>query len=68
LPPFPVPLRYLWNAFIRLSNRRPVGFAASLIPWSEIDAFQRVTRFRLAPWEIQIIERLDAMFVSEQSG
>ena len=52
--------------FTRLSNRRPVGFAASLIPWTEIDAFQRVTGFRLSPWEVQIIEKLDAMFVSEK--
>lgn len=66
-PPFPDPLRYLWNVFIRLSNRRPVGFAAGLIPWSEIDAFQRVTGFRLSPWEVQIVERLDMMFVNDRT-
>jgi hypothetical protein len=65
-PPFPDPLAYLWNAFIRLSNRRPVGFAEGLIPWSEMDAFQRVSGLRLTPWEIRVIEMLDAMFVSEK--
>lgn len=62
-PPLPVSLRYLWSAFIRLSDRRPVGMNVGLIPWSEIDAFQRVSGFRLTPWEVELIEMLDVMFV-----
>jgi hypothetical protein len=67
-PPFPDALAYLWNVFTRLSNRRPVGMVAGLIPWSEIDAFQRVSGFRLGPWEVQLIEALDGLYMSEKAS
>ncbi len=37
------------------------------ITWLDIDAFLRVTRLRLDPAEIEIIEMLDGVFLSKQA-
>ena len=64
VPPFPEALRYLWNAFRRLSARRGGnGFGLSPLGWSEIAAFMRVTGTLLAPWEIEIVELLDGIYL-----
>lgn len=66
--PLPPALTYLWNAFQRLSVRRPQnGMALSPIPWTEIEAFSRLTGLRLVPWEVDIIEELDGLLVAERS-
>lgn len=60
VPPMPAGAVYLWNAFMRLSSRRgSSGWGPLMISWPEIDAFQRLSWVRLAPFEIEIIERLD---------
>lgn len=65
MPPIPKALVYLWRAFHRLSRRRGGnGIGANPISWSEIDAFVRNTRIRLAPWEIEVIEALDDLFLA----
>jgi hypothetical protein len=61
VPPFPASLSYLWSIFLRISNRR--GQPGPLL-WSEIDAFLRVSKVRLAPWEIEVIEELDRLYVN----
>lgn len=64
----PAALEYLWRVFLRLHGRRGSnGFAANPVSWPEIDAFVRNSRFRLAPWEIEVIEDLDAVYLVEQS-
>lgn len=63
-PPFPLALAYLWRAFIRLRGRKGCGFSGpEPITWPEIDAFTRQTRSRLAPWEIEVIEDLDSLYL-----
>lgn len=60
VPPFPVELGYLWRCFIRLARRTPAGFAGPTpITFLDLDAFIRRTGIRLAPWEVELIERLD---------
>lgn len=66
IPEFPESLRYIWNIFQRLSARRPVGFAASAIPYSEIMAYCQLQGRRLARWEISLIEELDMTYLSER--
>lgn len=61
-------LEYLWRAFNRLRRRKGGnGFAALPIEWPDIDAFVRNTRFDLAPWEIEIIEDLDDLFLTDHT-
>ncbi len=67
MPEFPEALSYLWEIFIRLANRRQSnGFGPERLGWAEIDAFCRLTRTRLAPWEVEIIERLDDLYLVER--
>lgn len=67
VPPFPDGLDYLWNAFLRLARRRGGnGFSMSPITWSDIDAFVRLSGVRFSPWEIEIIESLDELFIQSR--
>lgn len=55
---------YLWDAFWRLRRRRGGnGFAMSPITWPDIAAFVALTRFPLAPWEVEVIEAIDDHFL-----
>jgi len=64
----PSTLRYLWITFQRLANRRASnGFGLNPISWADIDAFLRLTRLRLTPWEIEQIEMLDNLYRVEHS-
>jgi hypothetical protein len=67
-PPFPAELAYLWKIFCRLSNRRSSnGFGPAPIGWSDIDAFCRLSQTKLQPWEIEIIEDLDRLWLAPKS-
>lgn len=37
---------------------------ANPIGWQDIDAFDRKSGLRLGPWEVEIIEALDDIFMS----
>lgn len=51
---------------MRLSTRRGgTGYGPAPISWSDIAAFQRVAGVRLAPWEVEIIEMIDAIFLAQ---
>lgn len=39
----------------------------SLLTFSEIDAFQRLTHFTFTAWEIEMIEMLDHLYISEHA-
>lgn len=40
------------------------GFAGpNPIGWQDIDAFTRCSGFRLAPWEVELIEALDDIYL-----
>ena len=60
MPPFPEAVRYLWNIYWRIRNRRcGNGWSASPIELGDIAAFIQLSGMRLAPWEAEIIEALD---------
>lgn len=68
LPPFPMALLYVWQAFRRLDRRRGSnGFSHNPISWPDIDAFVRNSKVRLQPWEISLIEDLDDLYRSEMA-
>lgn len=65
LPPFPAALGYLWRAYLRLRRRTPGGFSGPQpVGWQDIDAFVRRSGHELAPWEVELIERLDDLFLA----
>jgi hypothetical protein len=67
VPPMPMELGYLWRAFNRIRHRKGNGFGPCPIEWPDIDAFVRNSRFCLAPWEIEVIEELDDLYMAEQA-
>lgn len=58
-PPMPLALNYLVTVFFRL---RDGCTSDNPIHWVDIDAFCRLLRFRLTPWEIEVISRLDYVY------
>ena len=69
MPPFPFSLAHVWQAFHRLRRRKAPsnGFAAQPLEWSDIAAFCTMTRFPLTSWEVELIEMLDDLFMTQQS-
>ena len=67
-PPLPEAAEHIWRAFQRLSRRRGSGgMGASTLTWPDIDAFVRQSRLRLAPWEIEMIEDLEDLWMAERA-
>ncbi|NEU95043.1 phage tail assembly chaperone [Bradyrhizobium uaiense] len=68
VPPIPKALTYLWRIYDRLRRRKGGnGFALSPIEWQDIDAFLRRTQTDLAPWELEILEMLDDLYLVDYS-
>jgi hypothetical protein len=69
LPPFPEAVRYLWDAYLRLRRRKSVDMMGNALPleWPDILAFNQLAGLRLKPWEIEIIERLDNIYLIERA-
>ncbi|UFX41792.1 hypothetical protein HAP47_0021040 [Bradyrhizobium sp. 41S5] len=68
VPPMPAGLLYLWRIYDRMRRRKGGnGFALSPLEWQDIDAFLRRTQTDLAPWELEIIEMLDDLYLVDYS-
>ena len=52
---------------MRLSNRRGGGLGASPISWADIDGYSRLTGCNLTPWEVEVIEELDSVFLINEN-
>lgn len=64
LPDFPRELTYLWRVYHRIRRRMAGGVAGpNPIGWRDIEAFMHATRFRLAPWEIELLEAIDDSYL-----
>lgn len=59
-PPLPAALSHVWGWFIELSRARTVGMAANPITWADMDAWSRLTQARPTPFEVSLIQDLDA--------
>lgn len=63
-PPLPRCAVYLWRIFWRIRRRKGSnGFSVSPIEWQDIDAFTRHSRMPLIPWEVEVIEDLDDLYL-----
>lgn len=62
--PLPPAARPIWMTFCRLSARRSSGgFGPAPLGWTDLHAYQRMTGATLSPWEIEMIEMLDGMYL-----
>jgi hypothetical protein len=57
----PVALQYLVSVFFRLRERRPREHP---VTWGDIVGFTTLACFRLFPWEVGVIEKLDQAFMA----
>jgi hypothetical protein len=65
-PSFPAGLETLWRNFGELHKcRGSSGFSVARITFVDIDAWQRTRRIRLNPWEIDLIQQVDDLWLSE---
>jgi hypothetical protein len=66
-PPLAPEVRHLWQTFLELHRTRPTGFGPSPISFFEIDAWQRLKRWPLDPWEVEAIRKLDDLWLDGQA-
>lgn len=67
-PAPPLELLYILKAFNRIRRRKSsTGFGAARIEWPDLDAFLRLSKLNLAPWEIEVIEDLDDTYMAVQA-
>jgi hypothetical protein len=65
--PCPYPLQHLWLAFLELTSTRPsnaMGVGEPL-SFSEIESWARLTRRPLTAWQVDVIRRLDTIYLSQ---
>jgi hypothetical protein len=60
VPPFPEPIRALWNKFLSLHEGRTYGInGGNPLSYIDMDAWMRVTGNRLDQWEVEAVMRID---------
>ena len=63
-PEFPELLDHVWSAFLSLNRTRGQGFSGpASITYQDIKTWQEVTGHRLLPWEVDVVIRLDTLFL-----
>lgn len=69
MPPFPRSMSDIWQAYHRLRRRKAASDmgAPKPIEWPDIDAFVRQSGARLTPWQIEVIEDLDDIYLQPTS-
>lgn len=65
-PELPAELEYLWTLFLKLSRKRQNGMAANPISSTEIRDWCALRRVSFEPFEHDVIDRLDDLFLSHQ--
>lgn len=65
-PPSPA-ISYLLSHFYELCQARQIGMAANPLPYHEIDAWMKLTGKELLWWEIEVIKRLDVIWLKVQN-
>jgi hypothetical protein len=67
VPPLPEELAYLWHLFWRLNRKRQNGMGVNPLASAEILAWQARQGVQFEPWEHEVIDRLDTLFVVHQN-
>jgi len=62
-------LEFLWNYFLELSSTRPYGHSGPLpITYQEILAWRELSQNVLTSWEVDVIKRLDRIYLKVVSN
>lgn len=57
---------YLWDYFLNMCKRRTSnGYGVNPITNSELRAWAELHNIHLAPWEIEVIDSLESMYLKE---
>ncbi|PWE57665.1 hypothetical protein DEM27_00175 [Metarhizobium album] len=69
-PPLPAALSFLWEIYLRLRSRKSTDGMGNAQPieWSDFDAFNRLSGLRLQPWEIELLETLDNIYLRARAA
>jgi hypothetical protein len=62
-PEVPMAGRRVWSIFLELNGTRTAGMGASPISFVEIEAYARVRREPVRPFEVTILRALDAAYL-----
>ena len=65
-PPSPT-ISYLLQFFHELCHSRQIGMTVNPLSFTEIDAWMRLSERTLAWWEIEVIKRLDVIWLKVQN-
>ncbi|MBB5609812.1 MULTISPECIES: hypothetical protein [unclassified Janthinobacterium] len=65
-PSLPFELAHVWEWFAQLNGKRQNGMAVNPIASTEILAWQARHGIAIEPFEHQLLDRLDALFLSHQ--
>jgi hypothetical protein len=65
-PELPFELEYLWKLFLRLSRKRQSGMGPLPIASEEIKNWCALRRISLEPFECDILDQLDDLYLSHQ--
>jgi hypothetical protein len=66
---FPSLLVHIWSAFCSLNSARTAGFSGpNPITYTEIQAWKELTDSPLKSWEIQVIKRMDEVYLRTANG
>jgi hypothetical protein len=64
IKPFPHEMADLWQAFMRMSQRRTIGMQANRLTYSDILNYCIITNSRFTQFEIETIEKLDEIILN----
>lgn len=62
-PTLPPEMRPLWWTFLALHRARTAGMGVNPIQFTEIEAWCRLNRVALDPWEVDVIGMLDDAYL-----
>lgn len=66
---FPNLILHIWSVFCVLNSARTAGFSGpNPITYTEIQAWKELTETPLTPWELQVIKRLDQVYLRTANG
>ena len=68
-PEFPYQLSHLWSAFLSLSSGRSSGFNGPQgLSFSEIKAWSELTATPVTPADVDVIKKLDTVYLRAANG
>ena len=68
-PEFPYELSHLWSAYLSLSSGRASGFNGPQgLSFSEIKAWSELTATPITPADVDVIKKLDTLYLRAANG